>query len=274
MSTSYYSPMTGTDRNTMARIDAAAKYTGKRSDPHPAMILRQRISEAPATTDVAAALAREAMTLDATTDLDQWHADALDRIREAQAADTLRASFNTAWHDAQRAVAAAMVTQAVKDSQRSFAATVKALTDTTAHLPQTNPLDPETNIRADTGQHLTAAREALAALAIFGALVMVKSSDSVPPALMKVLPIIDIPQPTVELRNQWLDSLNPDELEVTNVVRDLAAALREDTDETLVRIARGDFPGVTFSLATSADYQDRAARARDAFISRRPKNNG
>lgn len=274
MATRYYAPEPLTNYNVMKRADAAAKVTGKRTKPHPAMILRDRIHAAPSVKTVASNLAREAMTLNDDTDLTQWHTEALEQIREAQVADILRDSFTRAWDDAQRSVAATMLNKTIAESQETFQATAKALAEAAAHLPQAHPLDPEANISADTGTHLTKAREALATLAVFGSLFWIKTSDTVPPPLTRVLPVIDVPEPTVELRSTWHESLNPDQLTVTHTLRDLAKDLRDTPDEALVKVARGDYDGVKFSLATSAEYQQRIVRARNAFITRRAPNDG
>lgn len=266
----FYSPTTATTYNTVTRIDAAYRAADKTRTEHPTITLRDRIRSAPSVRDVANSLALDSLSLEPGTDVDAWHRDALESIRDAMAADTLRTAFSGAWETMQARVARDLGDQAAADLALAFNATVKALTTAAKSLPAEQPLDPEACLAADAGAALTTAREALARLSHFGSLHQNPIGDDVtPPKLRALLCIVKLPTPTVETAIDG-EPTNSDQLKDTYTIRTVADCLKDHgTDETLVRIARGDFPGVSLDLATFDEHQARNASVRDAFIRRR-----
>lgn len=73
----------------------------------------------------------------------------------------------------------------------------------------------------------------------------------------------------IEIVNESM-TVNESELEGTRTVRRLAKVMAEQgMDLALIGVARGEYPGVTFKLASRDDYFRRMSAARDAFTRQR-----
>jgi len=86
-----------------------------------------------------------------------------------------------------------------------------------------------------------------------------------------VRPVLNLPDCRVELIANSVagQTLNHEELAGTRTVRDLARDLERGVDNKLVRIARGAYPGVTFTLHNHASYASTLGHARRAFTRKR-----
>jgi hypothetical protein len=85
-------------------------------------------------------------------------------------------------------------------------------------------------------------------------------------ALGTVLPVVSLPAGVVEVRARSIatpaPTTNAHELSGTNEIRRFAKALEQDVDRALVLAARGEFAGITLSLAAST--QEVRTRTRHA----------
>jgi hypothetical protein len=152
---------------------------------------------------------------------------------------------------------------------------VARLRDAAARLDQAKPLDLDAAVRDDTTKELKEARASLTELAAYsGMFTHHPIRNSLPGPGWSVLTILDLPECAVELVvNSLADTppvLNPSELGGSLTVRRLAHALDREADAALVAVARGDYAGVSFSLADPDEQRRRAGNAQRAGT--RPKS--
>ncbi|MBG6218427.1 hypothetical protein IWX75_002910 [Arthrobacter sp. CAN_A6] len=216
------------DYTQLAQIVAAYKAAGL-TPPTPALGIRDRITAAPTTDQVSARLADEALT---TTDPEQWYTDALEQLRTAQAADALKAAFGRNYHAAVHRALPELLGQATADLTPSFDKVVRTLTTAAKQLPAgVAALDPETNIAADTGGALNKARHSIEQLTPYASIYQLNPVQNVPPALVKLLPILDLPHAEVEqiAKTAGIDisTLNTDQLDGTLTIRRLTEEAKD-----------------------------------------------
>ena len=197
--------------------------------------------------------------------------DALARITRAQAADTLREAIAQAAPEAARRRRDETLTKAVEDLTPAFDRMIADLTVAAQKLDPENPVDIGNAIRDDTTRELKIAQHAVDSLGAFAAIHISAASGNLPAPLADVLPVLDLPDCKVEqIANSIAgQTLNNEELGGTRTVRDLARDLERGVDGTLVRIARGAYPGVTFTLHDHASYATTLGHARQAFARKR-----
>ena len=228
--------------------------------------IRELITGAPNVTETANRLAREAYEAD---DPDAFYTAAIKEINEARAATELKESYLRAANAAAQTKLARTINEAVKETSPAFNRTTKTLTTAAHKLDPIQPLEPETAIALDAGEALTTARQALKQLGAFASIHSHYPNALDQRALRDVLPIIDIPTPAVELVFRTVGAVvqtaNEDELRDTRMIRKLHDNLKSSTDSTLISIARGDYPGVTLSLATVEEHKERLEKASSAF---------
>lgn len=276
MSHTYFIPSPATDRNTSKRIAAAYAAAGIAAPTTFASALKRHLLTVLDVQQAAAGIAAEAYTTDPDTDVTEFWDNAVDQVIRAQGADALKHALSSSLEVQERGSAARQVTRALADLAPYAARQAKALTTAAKALPA-GPLalDPEANLTANTGQHLTAARQALSALALVA---------SVPDTAARhvgtlgyyahVISLVDPGKPAEEITNALGTSLNTGKLDNTLAVRKLALDAKVNPDLTLVDVARGTYPGVTLDPATTpADLTDRATRALTAFKRRTATEN-
>ncbi|WP_309105124.1 hypothetical protein [Microbacterium sp.] len=148
-----------------------------------------------------------------------------------------------------------------------FAATVKTLTNALGGLDRDEPLSTDRAFQQDATREHKAACRALARLATFAALRCGKLNENVTglraAAANALAGIVDVPQP------RWI---GPDGSKQTKpqpgskaepqngVALAVLDAYLSDPDGAIIAIARGDFPGVTLSMADSANRFEDAMR--------------
>lgn len=162
----------------------------------------------------------------------------------------------------------------MKDLTPAFAAWVARLKDAAARLDQAKPLDLDAAVREDTTKELKEARAALTELAAYSGMFTHQPIRNALPGLgWAVLTILDLPECAVDLiLNSLADTppvLNPSEVGGSLTVRRLAHALDRDADAALVAVARGDYAGVSFSLADPDEQRRRAGNVQRAGMRRK-----
>lgn len=249
-------------RKAIARAYQAAGKTM----PDTATRIRELIMTTETTQQVAQRLAREAYD---ATNPDEFYRDALDQINEARAAHELKDAFNRAANGVAQQKITTEINTAAKEINADFNRTAKDLTNAAKKLDPIHPLEAETAIALDAGEALTTARQALKQLSTYASIHAHYPHTIDQRALRDTLAIVDIPTPTVELcyrtPGAHTNTANEHELTVTRMIRRLHEALKRDTDSTLVNIARGDYKGVTLSLATDTEHRERLETAKLAF---------
>ena len=273
MTNTYFNPAPAHDRNVSQRISKAYAAAGIKAPSSFATALKRHLLTVPDVKREAATIAAEAYTAEADTDVHEFWDNAVDQVIRAQGADALKAALTSALDVQERASGTRQIARALQDLAPYAARQAKALKTAAGKLPA-GPLalDPEANLTADTGQHLTTARQALAALALVA---------SVPDTAARhvgtlgyyahVVSLVDPGKPAQEVATVFGKTMNAAKLDTTLAIRKLAQDVKTNPDLALVDVARGTYPGVTLTPADSpATITDRAARARNAFTTRQP----
>lgn len=266
----HFAPQPAHSRNTTARVQAAYTAAGITAPTSFVAKLKRHLLTVPDIQQAAAGIAVDAYNTAPDTDPATFWDSAVDQVIRAQGADALKHALTSSLDTQERASGAEQTARALTDLGPWADRQCKALVKAAKALPTgAGALDPEAVLAHDAGAALTTARQTLAALALYAALV-----DTTPHAKSigqahRVLSLADPGKPTIEAVNTLGTTLNDGKLETTRALRRIDKDIRTDADLTLVGIARGDYPGVTLAPAASpADVADRASRARDAFIQR------
>lgn len=259
--TAIYSRPVTTDLNHIGSIVAAYRQAGLTA-PTLGTDIQQKIQSAPTAAQVARKLAEAALHTD---DVDAWHADALEKIKEAQAADTLRKEFNAIYPHVIREATLGYLEDAAKDLRAPFEKLVKAFTQAVAKLPAgTDALNAEAVIAADVGAALTTVRDCLARFKIYAGIFRSQTaSPDYPSDLNTLLPLVDLPAPVVEqVRGVGNETANESQLEQTRAIRSMATDIRRlGADLVLIGIARGEYGKAALKLATPSTLAERVAKA-------------
>lgn len=272
----YFTPTPAHDRNVSTRIATAYTAAGITPPSSFATALKRHLLTVPDVKREAATIAAEAYTADPDTDVHEFWDNAVDQVIRAQGADALKAALTSALESQERASGARQIARALADlapyAKRQTAALIKAAKALPAGAAA---LDPEANLTADTGQHLTTARQALAALSLVA---------SVPDTATRhvgklgyyshIMSLADPGKPAEEVTNGFSKTLNTSKLDNTLALRKLAQDVKTNPDLALVDVARGAYSGVT--LDPAADHvtiADRATRAGTAFTRRTASEN-
>lgn len=268
---SYAREMAATPQQQLRNIARAYTLAGVKP-PTVAGDALDALAAEPGAAAVAATLAREAY---AATDATTYLEAALDRIARAHAADALRAAVERVFESVALAGMRETLTQAAADLAPAFARTVTSLTKAAAKLDRDKPLDVNNAVRDDTTKELKAAQAALAALGTFASIHNNGPTRNGPPALARAIPVLALPACVVEVVVPSFatkpPALNAAEMEGSETVRRLSRDLARDLDAALVAVARGEYPGVSFTLADPEQLRARQAEADRAHTTRAPK---
>jgi len=253
------------DVNHLKQISAAYATAGLEAPTH-GLTIKDRINNAPSVAQVAADLAMQALD---TTDPETFYQEALDRIREAQAAEALKVAFNSNLGAAITRSVPAYLEQAAEDLAPAFGKLAKELSTAARKLPPYAPLDMAANVEHDTAKEYKAARNILAQLGAYAALYKQPSPQGEPPALLAILPLLDLPEAVIEqtqgTRNYVPITVNEHQLTGTRTIRALGEAAKADIDAAIIGVTRGDYEGVSLALATPQEYAERRNTARKAY---------
>lgn len=257
----------------LRNIDSAYRLAGLDA-PGGTTATLEAIRDEPGPQQVAQQLAMDAYS---ATDPDAYLDDALTRIARAQAADILRQAVGRAFEGVAQRSLEATLAKAKTDLMPAFKVTVQALTKAAAKLDADNPLSVDSAVRDDSTQSLKQAQQALRQLGVFASIHNVDMRKNCPPQLALVLPILHLPECVEEIVTPSYTyappALNAAELDGTETVRRLATDLRLDVDNTLVKVARGEYRGVRFGLADRPEVRGRRAAADRAHTVRTVKPN-
>lgn len=243
----------------------------------------------PTATALAYALADEAID---APDPEEFAAQAARRLAEAAAVDAIRGQ----WHDAQKQARAdrrpELLDNTIADTRHLFD---KAVADLEAAVEKLDPRAPMATdpLRDDqAAPALRTARAALGKLATFASLTRVEPNDHGPAGLdtlRRIITITGVVQEVATIGTPEAErTVNDVELEVTRAVRRLAEDYAHDRDNTVARIAAGNYPGVTLHLNTNEEaaevrrevaqaiqprwvYGDEAGQVRESLNARREK---
>lgn len=236
------------------------------TEPSRSLRIAELIDETPTARQVADHLALEALT---ATNAELFFKDMLAKIRDAQAADVFRDVFRSRMVEHARQQAHTTLEQTVDDLTPAFNKVVKAMEVAASKLPPHAPLDMTANVEADTTAEYKTVRASLNLLGQYSSVFVQNTPGDLPVDLNRLLPVVDLPDATVEtVTGLARQTTNAHELTGTTAIRDLAAAASEDLDLALIRVARGDFPGVRLALAKPADVRARIAQVITAYQTR------
>lgn len=262
MSAIYNRPIV-THLNHMELINAAYRAAGI-AVPSLGTEVRALISAAQDPKAVASQLAKEALTVE---NPDEWHKDAVNRIREAEAAFSLKTQFNGQWQHIARAALPDYLATATEELQAPFNKLAKTFSDAVAKLPAgTAALDAEAVIVADAGAALNTVRDCLARFTKYAGMFADDGRPGFPIDLKKIMPIVDLPTPVVEkVGGLGPTTFNEHELTETRAIRKMATDIRRlELDQVLVGIVRGEYGKASLALATPATMEQRFQNATKA----------
>ncbi len=188
--------------------------------------------------------------LDHTGDTDTWLDTSLDAIAKAHAAELLRSALVQLPTNLGKARLAEWTTEAITDTREWWTEHLDTLTTAAAALP-TDPLNLDAIIEADATREWKQAQTALRALGTVASAHGLITVHDASVALVRMLPVLDLPDVTVEQVNKLhRETQNPDPNR--DAVRNLTAdAEKHGLDTALIRAARGDYHGVTLAVADS-----------------------
>jgi len=224
----------------------------------------------PTTHEVAHELAQTALT---ATDPEKAYAAALEKIKNAIAADQLRTVYLAVSEGAHRDALPAVRDKAVKDLCKAFAKTVEQIHKASAALDSEDPFSLDLAIERDATREYKTLIAAISQLGTYASIHYTRFRQNVPGALAQVLSIVNIPDLEIELvergyGGQVTRVINDTDTADTRTVRRLGEALERNTDKALVDIANGKYPNVTFELATNDDIERRIQQAANAGVQR------
>lgn len=226
------------------------------------------VNNAPTAADVATEIAWE--TFNEGTDPSELYESAITRIQRAMAADTLRRVYSQVASNVKQENLTNVLDRAAADLNPAVARSAKALKAAGDKLRPGNPLSLDAAIEDDTTKEYKTAVKELRQLAIFAGLYEVRVGGSVPAnGISKLISILDLPECNVErITRAGLgksETVNPHEMAGTLTVRKVDHDIRKDIDAALIGVARGDYEGVTFSLANPEEYRERWLKLQAAF---------
>jgi len=236
------------------------------TEPNRSLRIAELIDETPTARQVADQLALEALT---AQNAELFYKDMLGKIRDAQAADLFRDVFRSRMVEHARQQSAATLDATVADLSPSFTKLVKSMVSAAKKLPPHAPLSIDANVEADTTTEYKTVRGALALLGQYASIYVHNTPGDLPTDLNRLLPIVDLPDATVEtVTGLARTTSNEHELVGTRAIRALADSARDDLDVALIRVARGDFHGVTLALASPDEVRTRIQAVHTAYATR------
>lgn len=229
------------------------------------------VHSAPTAVDVATQIARE--TFDEGADPAELYETAVTRMQRAMAADALRTAYSQVASHVARENLPNVLERAATDLNPAVANSAKALKNAADKLRPGNPLSVDAAIEDDTTKEYKIAVKELHQLAVFAGLYEVRVGGVVPAnGISKLISILNLPECNVERVTPAglgaSETVNPNEITGTLAVRKLDHDIRKDVDTALLGVARGDYEGVTFSLATPDEYRERWNKLQAAFTQR------
>ena len=257
-----YVPPIATGLNFLDRLHAAYAAAGLPTPTQGQTI--NTLLAAEATVDgIAGEIARG--TID-TDDAHAWLEDALSKVSRAYAADRLKTALGRHRDVALRAATPDLTAKAAQDCRPAFDQAAATLTRAAAKLPTGNdPLDLAAVIDADATRAMKDARHALATLAVFAGLFEPRVGLDLDAEVIRVLPVVSFPTVPVE-RVARISGRPLDHDATRDTVREFMRHLiRHGTDTALIRLARGEYEGLTLALAPSIpEHAENGRRAEQA----------
>lgn len=266
---SIYTRATTAAHNQFTQI-ANAYTTAGLTPPSKGDEIRQHINTAPDVRTVAVNIARTALD---TADPDTWHAQAIEQLQQAHAAQALRDAFNSTYTAELNRRLPGYLRTAATDLDAFAAKQFKDLENASKKLPEgTNALDANALLEADAGKAYTTVKQALTHLATLASMHRTEHYESVSQGLASILPLIELPNVVQEIKarsiGETAPTQNPEHLNNTKTVRRLNDEAKHNIDLTLVDIARGNYEGVTLHLNNQDQVLEQAARVRLAHTIR------
>lgn len=269
-----FNPPIITQYNRVDSIDAA--YRRANIDPPTrAVPFAELVRDAPDVHTVATQISRTAHTSNA--DVDTLYSDAIEQIKNAIAADTLRQAYSRANEAVTHEQLPGMTDRAAHDLQAAVTRTADALAKAATRLDNDEPFSLERAVDTDTTKELKIARAALADLAVYAGIHETRTAGAARAGgIIGAIRILELPECVVEqftggtLREE---TTNAHETAGTLTVRELDREFHDNPDLALINIARGRHEGVRINLATTETMHQRWLALQRAFTRTRANTN-
>lgn len=270
MPTSYFNQPITHNANRLEAVSNAYRNAGAIAPIPGVGLLNVLNANTTSASQVIQKAAKDSLT---TNDPTALYKTTLKAYSEALIADQLRADLQAGIKTAAAENINEIVDQAVEDLTPAFETEVSAFEAAAKQLTYMRVLDPQEAIEHDTTRAYKQVIQSLRNLAGYAALYPAAQAGEWYAPLLNLIGIINLPE-GIELEevqhvtgaiSRRLNST--EDFEPTLAVRELTDDLRKDLDTTLIRIARGDYKGVTFSLANVAERGERHNATTDAHSS-------
>jgi len=261
--TSYFAPSAIYTLNARELVENAYLTAGI-GVPTVVDALYDTIRDEPAPYEIAVEYATAA--LDSTRPADELVEEAIARIQRAQALEQFREVYHRTVEQIANERIDTFRDTAVQAVTPAFNKVVKTLTTAAAKLDRDEPLSHEKAFEQDTTREHKIVTDALTTLGAYVFTPMISPGDHIPGA-WKLLPIVSIPHVNVEQRRSHPGGGIPivdKETPARDGIRKLIRDAQRDIDTALVRVARGEYEGVRFDLATPDELDARREAAIDA----------
>lgn len=252
-----------TTASQLDRVRDAYALAGAK-EPSRALDIAKIINGAPTAEQVTNTLALAALT---ATNAEEFYQDAIAQIRDAHAGDALRATFAARLEQHSANNMPQIIARAVEDINPAVGKLIAQFEAAAKKLPDADPLDITANVENDTATEYKTAKAALTALGKYASMYVPTVPGDVPANLNRILPVVNIPDATTEQVIRGLHRLTANEQQMsgTRAIRALAEAAHEDIDTALIDVARGDYEGISISLATPEENTRRRKSAVTAY---------
>lgn len=260
MTTTHFNRETWNEYTGLQTLTTAAAHVGI-TITNPIAQLKQAFKEQTTVDQIANELTRDILTIE---DHDTWIEQATQRIQRAKAFEELQEAFNRRWDVVRRQTVATQQQTTIDTITPQYEKIVVTLIKAAQQLPENDPLNLERIIEANASEAYKTTTTALTKLAAYvSCFDPLQTIHDIPRSLNEILPLITITGTTAEQVDSLGNTTNSHELDTTQTVRTLANDLEHNTDQTLINIARGNYPGIT--LTTQQPINTTAQAARTAF---------
>lgn len=259
----HFNPTSTLATEHIDKTAAAYKLAGL-TPPNQAHRITELIGAIPNYGEELHAVAREAI---ATDDPEKFLEEAIGRVQRAKAAEELHHALGRVIGAVELETAPERIDRTAEDLAPFLTRTVKALTQAAKKLDPTDPLSVDNAVRDDTTKELKTVQATLTTLARILETYPSQQDHRVPHQIMRILPIITIPDvgPERYTPAHGYSPIVTDEHTATRIgLQRLVRTIDDNPDLAIIRIAEGHYPNITFQLANSTELAARIEAAANA----------
>lgn len=262
--THYYAPATISHINSRDVIENAYLAAGL-TPPSSVDALSELLANEMEPHEVAARYANK--SIDGKEPAEKLLEDALQAWQRAQAAESFRATYDRVVDALANERISELRDAALKVLDKPFKALTKRLAAAAEMLDANSPLDRDVAFQQDTSAQLKEAEAILTTLSHY----RITSEPTLIGSASALLPIVTIPDiEQEEITRSTMGDIFTTPADAAsqqrNQVRAMLNAAEKDLDTTIINIARGQWEGISLSLANDDEMQRRATAHHNATV--------